>query len=93
MAVRHILSSGYPNLSVPTVADIAQPNWRASAIFIYRFWRDLGYGIGALTLGAAAVLGGRIERAFWVVAVAMGLSGLALHVWGEETHPRLSAAR
>jgi hypothetical protein len=79
VAVRHNPSSGYPNLRA-AVADIAQPNWRASAIFIYRFWRDLGYGIGALTLGAAAVLGGRIESAFWVVAVAMGLSGLALHV-------------
>lgn len=81
----------YPNLSA-AVADIAQPNWRASAIGIYRFWRDLGYGIGALALGAAAALGGRIESAFWLVVVAMGLSGLALHLWGEETHPRLNAA-
>ena len=81
----------YPNLSA-AVADIAQPNWRASAIGIYRFWRDLGYGIGALALGGAAALDGRIESAFWFVAVAMGLSGLALHLWGAETHPRLNAA-
>ncbi len=81
----------YPNLSA-AVADIAHPSWRASAIGIYRFWRDLGYGIGALGLGAAAVLGGRIETAFWFVAIAMGLSGLALSHWGEETHPRLNPA-
>jgi MFS family permease len=81
----------YPNLSA-AVADIAHPNWRASAIGIYRFWRDLGYGLGALGLGAAAALGGSIESAFWFVAVAMGLSGLVLYVFGEETHPRLNPA-
>lgn len=81
----------YPNLSA-AVADIAHPSWRASAIGIYRFWRDLGYGIGALGLGAAAALGGRLESAFWFVAVAMLLSGAVLYRWGEETHPRLNPA-
>jgi len=81
----------YPNLSA-AVADIAHPEWRASAIGIYRFRRDLGYGIGALGLGASAALGGRIESAFWFVAIAMGLSGLVLYRWGEETHPRLNPA-
>lgn len=81
----------YPNLSA-AVADIAHPGWRASAIGIYRFWRDLGYGIGALGLGAAAALGGGIESAFWFVAIAMSLSGVVLYRWGEETHPRLNPA-
>jgi MFS family permease len=81
----------YPNLSA-AVADIAHPNWRASAIGIYRFWRDLGYGIGALGLGAAAALGGRIESAFWFVALSMLVSGAVLFRWGEETHPRLNPA-
>jgi len=81
----------YPNLSA-AVADIAHPTWRASAIGIYRFWRDLGYGLGALGLGAAAALGGSIDSAFWFVAVAMLLSGSVLHIWGEETHPRLNPA-
>jgi len=81
----------YPNLSA-AVADIAHPNWRASAIGIYRFWRDLGYGIGALGLGAAAALGGRLESAFWFVAAAMLVSGAVLFRWGEETHPRLNPA-
>ena len=47
----------YPNLSA-AVADISHPNWRGSAIGIYRFWRDLGYGIGALGLGIAAHFSG-----------------------------------
>lgn len=81
----------YPNLSA-AVADIAHPNWRASAIGIYRFWRDLGYGIGGLGLGISAVLGGSLQSAFWFVAGAMFLSGLLLYVWGEETHPRLNPA-
>ncbi|MBA3623852.1 MAG: MFS transporter, partial [Methylibium sp.] len=81
----------YPNLSA-AVADIAHPNWRASAIGIYRFWRDLGYGIGALGLGAAAALGGRLESAFWFVALSMLVSGAVLYRWGEETHPRLNPA-
>jgi MFS family permease len=81
----------YPNLSA-AVADIAHPNWRASAIGIYRFWRDLGYGIGALGLGVAAALGGSLETAFWFVAVAMLASGAVLFRWGEETHPRLNPA-
>jgi hypothetical protein len=81
----------YPNLSA-AVADIAHPNWRASAIGIYRFWRDLGYGIGALGLGMAAALGGGLEAAFWFVAVAMLASGAVLFRWGEETHPRLNPA-
>jgi MFS family permease len=81
----------YPNLSA-AVADIAHPGWRASAIGIYRFWRDLGYGIGGLALGLAATLGGNLEAAFWFVAAAMLLSGALLQAWGEETHPRLNPA-
>ena len=81
----------YPNLSA-AVADIAHPAWRGSAIGIYRFWRDLGYGIGALALGAVAHLGGSLSAGFWFVAIAMLLSGLVVQLWGEETHPRLNPA-
>ncbi len=79
----------YPNLSA-AVADISHPAWRGSAIGIYRFWRDLGYGIGALGLGIAAHLSGQIQTAFWFVAIAMLLSGTLLWWLGEETHPRLN---
>jgi MFS family permease len=81
----------YPNLSA-AVADISHPAWRGTAIGIYRFWRDLGYGIGALGLGLAGHFTGRIEAAFAFVAVSMAVSGALLFVFGEETHPRLNPA-
>jgi MFS family permease len=81
----------YPNLSA-AVADISHPNWRGSAIGIYRFWRDLGYGIGALGLALAAHFTGQVEAAFWFVAVSMFASGAILALFGEETHPRLNPA-
>ncbi len=81
----------YPNLSA-AVADISHPDWRGSAIGIYRFWRDLGYGIGALGLGIAAHFSGSVEAAFWFVAISMFLSGLLLWMFGEETHPGLNPA-
>ncbi len=82
----------YPNLSA-AVADISHPAWRGSAIGIYRFWRDLGYGIGAAGIGLAAQSSGRMQVAFWLVAIAMGLSGLLLLLLSGETHPRLSRQR
>jgi MFS family permease len=82
----------YPNLSA-AVADISHPNWRSSAIGIYRFWRDLGYGIGALGFGLVAHLTGVVSSGFWFVAIAMFLSGTVVMIWGEETHPRLNPGR
>jgi MFS family permease len=81
----------YPNLSA-AVADISHPSWRGSAIGIYRFWRDLGYGIGALGLGLAAHFTGQLEAAFWFVAMSMFASGALLNWQGEETHPRINPA-
>jgi MFS family permease len=81
----------YPTLSA-AVSDIAHPNWRGSAIGIYRFWRDLGYGIGALLLGAVAALFSGIESGFWFTAAAMFVSGLIVLTACEETHPRLNPA-
>lgn len=79
----------YPNLSA-AVADISPPAWRGTAIGIYRFWRDLGYAIGALGLGLAAHFTGQVEAAFVFVALAMFASGALLWWLGEETHPRLN---
>ncbi|MDO8277255.1 MAG: MFS transporter, partial [Burkholderiaceae bacterium] len=81
----------YPNLSA-AVADITHPAWRGSAIGIYRFWRDLGYGIGALGLGLAAHFTGQMQAAFWFVAMSMFVSGAVLWRLGEETHPGLNPA-
>lgn len=79
----------YPNLSA-AIADVSPPTWRGSAIGVYRFWRDLGYGIGALGLGIVAHFSGRMEAAFWFVALSMFASGALLWWWGDETHPRLN---
>ena len=79
----------YPNLSA-AVTDISHPSWRGSAIGIYRFWRDLGYGIGALGLGIVAHFRGTVNAAFWFVAIAMFLSGAVLWKFGAETNPALA---
>jgi len=81
----------YPNLSA-AVADLSPPAWRGSAIGIYRFWRDLGYAVGALGLGLTAHFAGSLEAAFWFVAISMFASGTLLWWLGEETHPRLNPA-
>jgi MFS family permease len=81
----------YPNLSA-AVADISHPSWRGSAIGIYRFWRDLGYGVGALGLGLVAHFSGQMETAFWFVALSMCASGALLAWLGEETHPGINPA-
>jgi MFS family permease len=82
----------YPNLSA-AVADVAEPAWRGAAIGIYRFWRDLGYAIGGLGIGAVAHWGGHIAGAFWFVALSMFASGALLWRLGEETHPKRRPAK
>jgi MFS family permease len=81
----------YPNLSA-AVADIAHPDWRGSAIGIYRFWRDFGYAVGAGLVGLAAALTGTLASTFWLVAGAMFASGLLVRLMAEETLPRLNPA-
>ncbi len=49
----------YPTL-LAAVGDVAEPSWRASAIGVYRLWRDGGYAVGALAVGLIAdALGGK----------------------------------
>jgi len=65
----------YPNLGA-SVADFSPVKHRASLIGIYRFWRDLGYAVGALLMGLMAQWLNSMEVAFWLVGVSMLLSGL-----------------
>jgi len=69
----------YPNLSA-AVVDHAAPAWRASAIGIYRFWRDIGYAVGAAGIGLVAFVAGNLDSTFGFVALCMFLSG-ALLAW------------
>ncbi|ENH96773.1 MFS-type transporter [Gracilibacillus halophilus YIM-C55.5] len=43
----------YPTL-IASISDVAQPEWRASSMGVYRFWRDSGYAFGALLAGIIA---------------------------------------
>ncbi|WP_379969681.1 MFS transporter [Ectobacillus sp. sgz5001026] len=40
----------YPTLQA-AISDVAHPDWRASAMGVYRFWRDSGYAFGAILAG------------------------------------------
>ncbi len=59
----------YPAL-LAVVSDVAAPEWRARSLSVYRFWRDLGYAIGALLAGIIADLFG-LE---WAISVVAGLT-------------------
>ena len=77
----------YPTL-IAAVADVAHPTWRASAVGVYRLWRDSGYAIGALLAGVLADQLG-ISWAIGVVGVLTFLSGLVVAVvMYEPTHQR-----
>lgn len=70
----------YPTL-IASVSDASHPSWRARSLSVYRFWRDLGYAIGALSAGimtdlfgaasAIAAIGVLTFTSGVVVAVAM----------------------
>ena len=47
----------YPAL-IASVSDASHPSWRARSLSVYRFWRDLGYAIGALSAGVITDLFG-----------------------------------
>lgn len=63
----------YPTL-LAAIGDVAHPSWRASAVGVYRLWRDLGYAVGALLAGLVADRFG-LSAAVWLVAVLTFLSG------------------
>jgi MFS family permease len=63
----------YPSL-IAAVSDASHPSWRARSLSVYRFWRDLGYAIGALSAGIIADLFG-MSWAIGSVAALTFLSG------------------
>ncbi len=76
----------YPAL-LATVGDVAHPAWRATSVGIYRFWRDLGYAVGALMAGVVATFFGLV----WAVHVAgllTAMSGFLAWAQMRETLPR-----
>jgi MFS family permease len=63
----------YPSL-IAAVSDASHPAWRARSLSVYRFWRDLGYAIGALSAGIIADIFG-MAWAIGSIAALTFLSG------------------
>jgi MFS family permease len=68
----------YPTL-LAAIGDAAQPAWRASAVGVYRLWRDLGYAVGALLSGVLADALG-MSAAIATVAALTFASGLVVAI-------------
>jgi MFS family permease len=68
----------YPSL-IAAVSDASHPSWRARSLSVYRFWRDLGYAIGALSAGLIADLFGMVWAIGTIGAVTF-LSGVVVAV-------------
>jgi len=62
----------YPTL-LAAVSDVVHPSYRASAVGVYRLWRDSGYAVGALLAGVIADLLGIP----WAIGVVGGLTLLS----------------
>ena len=76
----------YPTL-LAAIGDVAHPSWRASAVGVYRLWRDSGYAVGALVAGITADLLS-LAAALWLVAGLTLVSGLIAAVRMTETLQR-----
>src|SRR3989475_2330862 len=82
----------YPTL-LAAVSDVAHPDWRASAVGVYRLWRDSGYAIGAI---AAGLLADAFSMPFAIAAIAAltFVSGVVVAGAVDDTlPPRLRGSR
>jgi MFS family permease len=73
----------YPTL-LAAIGDVVHPGWRASAVGVYRLWRDLGYAVGALLSGIVADLFGLVWAVLVVGALTFG-SGVIVALRMQET--------
>ncbi|VBB15661.1 MFS transporter [Burkholderia stabilis] len=80
----------YPSL-IAAVSDASEPGWRARSLSVYRFWRDLGYAIGALSAGLLADRFG-FAAAILAVAALTFLSGLVVAFMMQQRHPSTAPA-
>jgi MFS family permease len=61
----------YPTL-LAAIGDVAHPSWRASAVGVYRLWRDMGYAVGALLAGVIADRFGLSAATLTIAALTFG---------------------
>lgn len=73
----------YPTL-LAAISDVASPQWRATSLGVYRFWRDLGFVFGAIGIGSLADILG-IDLAIHSVAWIALASGIFVFVVMRET--------
>lgn len=77
----------YPTLQA-SISDVAQAEWRASSMGVYRFWRDSGYAFGALLAGILTdVL--NIQWAIGLVALLPLTAGIVAFSRLKETLPAI----
>jgi MFS family permease len=80
----------YPTL-LAAVSDVAHPDWRASAVGVYRLWRDGGYAVGALLAGVLADVVG-VPFAIAAIAALTFASGIIVLARMYETLPARARA-
>src|SRR5262249_31076567 len=81
----------YPTL-LAAISDLAHPSWRASALGVYRLWRDSGYAFGALVGGVMSDVFG-IHLAIGAIALFTALSGFVTFLLLPETASHKSVSR
>jgi MFS family permease len=77
----------YPTL-LASISDHAHPAWRASALGIYRLWRDSGYAFGALLAGILSDVF-NLATAILTIAVLTFIAGLLSFLYLTEANKRV----
>jgi MFS family permease len=73
----------YPTI-LASISDVAHPEWRATSMGVYRFWRDSGYAFGALIAGIIADII-NVNWAIGLVAILPFISGIITWIKMKET--------
>lgn len=81
----------YPAL-LAAVGDSAHPRWRATSVGVYRFWRDIGYAVGAVVAGIVAGLVSLVAAVHVATALTLG-SGVVAWWTITETRPTTEPLR
>ena len=75
----------YPTLAA-AINDLAPVSQRGTILGIYRFWRDLGYFVGAILLSFVIVLSGFQEAAFIITTISLLIGALLVVMLTPETY-------